>query len=322
MLQLLYAAEYYSKGKDNTKFLHRDIKPQNVMICKKNGRGCAVLIDFDLAHIPGSTHTTRLIEKCKKAGKKYFLGGTEGYIDPRAWGACEMDIGLDIYSMGRTFCFCLLNDEWRRKQEEAGYFLETENEKIKSRVKAFYENNPDECEEKITDKEWIELAYGVDMDRLKPHLGTENYKPLIKMIRKMVAPLHLRYKDFSVIIDEMEVFLKGLYGPEEFEEMFTSQLILEQEQSKNAHNKRIIRCTYPNGDGEFHESGKYNSVKLNNLGMVDIKLAKDLVVTLYNQNGELYYISYQNGTRKKLEHGEIIFHNGYSVQIEVKGERK
>lgn len=68
--------------------IHRDIKPQNVMI-DKDGR--IVLIDFNASR------------KVEIGGKDTVIMGTVGYASPEQLGVLQSDIRTDIYAAGVMF---------------------------------------------------------------------------------------------------------------------------------------------------------------------------------------------------------------------------
>lgn len=69
----------------NLNLVHRDVKPENVII-DKNGR--VVLIDFDVSR------------KISKAGKDTVVMGTIGYASPEQLGIAQSDARTDIYALG------------------------------------------------------------------------------------------------------------------------------------------------------------------------------------------------------------------------------
>lgn len=66
-------------------FVHRDVKPENVVICP-NGR--VVLIDFNAAH------------RVSALGQDTTVMGTVGYASPEQMGITQSDARTDIYAAG------------------------------------------------------------------------------------------------------------------------------------------------------------------------------------------------------------------------------
>jgi len=85
--QIAEALDYAWK---EAKLVHRDIKPDNIMMTKK---GAAKLADLGLARIAGDTDDSESDE----------VMGTPQYISPEHLTGAPMDVRSDIYSLGATF---------------------------------------------------------------------------------------------------------------------------------------------------------------------------------------------------------------------------
>ncbi|MBC8069652.1 MAG: serine/threonine protein kinase, partial [Deltaproteobacteria bacterium] len=69
--------------------IHRDVKPDNAMVCERSGRSCIKLLDFGIAS-PVSDATT------KRAS------GTPEYMAPEQIEGLPFDVRLDVYALGCT----------------------------------------------------------------------------------------------------------------------------------------------------------------------------------------------------------------------------
>jgi len=84
---------------EQEQIIHRDIKPDNILISDKKGKLEAFLIDFGIA-----TYTfdnSQLRHKC----------GTPGYIDTYVLKGGEFSCKSDVFSLGCVFYFLLTKGE-------------------------------------------------------------------------------------------------------------------------------------------------------------------------------------------------------------------
>lgn len=94
-IKLCTALEYLHSN--NPPIIHRDIKPQNIMLFDNGG---IKLFDFDIART----------QKKAQVADTGLARGTEGYISPEQRGAGQTGPSSDIYSLGVTMCRMLSNE--------------------------------------------------------------------------------------------------------------------------------------------------------------------------------------------------------------------
>lgn len=85
----------------SNRIIHKDIKPENVMI---NQKGVVKLIDFDAARLykPYQSEDTKML-------------GTHGYAAPEQYGLNQTDARTDIYALGKLMNVMLTGEPPERK---------------------------------------------------------------------------------------------------------------------------------------------------------------------------------------------------------------
>lgn len=76
--------------------IHRDIKPNNVLVSTQDGRAHAKVIDFGIAKATAS----RLTEKTLFTEHKQFIGTPQSMSPEQAEGMLDIDTRTDVYSLG------------------------------------------------------------------------------------------------------------------------------------------------------------------------------------------------------------------------------
>lgn len=244
MMQLLRGVRYYLEYIKDDSYVHRDLKPANIMISEKYDK--VVISDFDWAHIPKS-----------KATEGYAtIGGTRGYADPRALKENKTDVKMDIYGLGRIFCF------WMRGRD---YFTSDECE--------IYEKDGQE-----------ELAYSFYLDRIPFRFKEEQYVRFCAIVAKMVAEPKNRYGSISDIIEDMENFLKEYYGGvKEYEKRFHEPLLLSIPKDYDKQYEMDVSYCWAS------ERKRKNKL-MQNYSTTDVLVGKIPVMMLYCLENKLYYV--------------------------------
>lgn len=254
MLQLLYGVQYYMKYVSEDRYVHRDLKPENIMITYKDGK--VVIVDFDWSHIHGSSVTMHAGE-CGR-----YIGGTTGYADPRAFFTTKTDVQMDIYSLGRIFCFWLIGDHYFTSDERA------------------FEKYPVLGDENL---------YGLDMKRIPKQFHSEKYAFLVDVIiKKMVAPVKDRYADIDHVIADMELFLKNYYQDDQaVSKLLGNEHMLINDQKVDHKRDLMVRV-------QFEKAQTVQTYLIENYSVRDIKYENRLLMSIYNVNSKLNYMIYDS----------------------------
>jgi len=266
MLQFLYGMKYYTQFA-HQKYLHRDIKPQNIMITSD---GNVKIVDFDYAHVSGSDKTINSVG--------WNLPFSSGYSSPEIFVCNDLnkmpDLGTDVYAAGRVFFFWLNGVEYYSdNQTDIKYDPSTGNGIPSSALYCMNE----------------ELSYGIryNWDRLKSRYKSEKYEKLIELMDRMCSSPEsgMRYDSVDEIIDDMFEFLldyfEGSYKVLSDELRLEEMPILRSQISTNDRRFLMVACA--------SSDGKRVGKPLYEYSMRDIYLKDEKVVTIYNLNQQIHF---------------------------------
>lgn len=302
MLQLLRSTHYYlNYVTDGDPFVHRDLKPDNLMI-DKDGR--VKVVDFDWARIPNSTAT-----------QNSTICGTKGYADPDAYHTDHTREDMDIYSLGRIFCFMLRGGHYftpnergdATESEEKGGKKKTEENKNKYfLIKPVY---GDVTEDQA--KRNRELAYGFEEDRILPCYLEDEFKGLREIIQKMVTYPHNRYKKIKDVLKDFDsfvkAFLKNKYKENESEFRKEYRDITEDEMllrvSLDGKTATIRPVFSWEEDGKTYRGHDYTCEERQIVEIREDKVKKSAIMDVYYMDGKIKYILGDNIHKKTVDNG-------------------
>lgn len=281
MMQLLYGVQYYMKYVSGDRYVHRDLKPANIMITWKDGK--VVIVDFDWAHIHGSSATMR-------AGKRgYAIGGTAGYADPRAYSTSKTDVQMDIYALGRIFCFWLTGDHYFSMEE---------------RYPGVYQMLEEE------------ILYGLDYNRIPKRFHAEKYRFFTDVIiRKMVAPYEERYTDIDHVIADMTAFIKTFYADSSKAQAVLGNDHVLDSRTADAKDRHELMVRV-----QFEKEKIVQNYFMENYSVRELKWKDRLLMAIYNVNGRLHYMIY-NSQLKEAEDEDCFCLGDETIRIQQSGEK-
>lgn len=170
MMQLLMGMCAYSEIKQPDCIIHRDIKPNNIMIMNHQIK----YIDFDWAHIDHLMTINR---------GSLPLGGTNLYQHPMQMQEnCDSFIGMDIYALGMVFIYMLKHDHYLPPESLSPDYWKNTQLVYRLNLKYFPKN-------------WVET-----------HKKT--YMPLLMIISKMIEQPGKQYSSPLEVLTDFKSFLK------------------------------------------------------------------------------------------------------------------
>lgn len=235
--QLMSAMEAYMGTGGREPFVHRDLKPMNLLVRREDES--LVLCDFDWSHCADNGTGQR----------PEYISGTAGYMDPAAAYSRETDIQLDIYSLGQVMLYWLIGQDYYSHDEKIDY-LHKET-----------------------------LAHDLDIRRIPQQYRTEKYKPLLVIIRRLIARRGERYESMGQIIQDYDAFIKRCFQTGSKEAGAPLSLLKPRELS-------LASVAY---------ESPYGGYAIQNLcegQLIDIRWGRQVILSLYMSGGKIDFITY------------------------------
>ena len=198
-----------------------------------------VLCDFDWSHCADNGTGQR----------PEYISGTAGYMDPAAAYSRETDIQLDIYSLGQVMLYWLIGQDYYSHDEKIDY-LHKET-----------------------------LAHDLDIRRIPQQYRTEKYKPLLAIIRRLIARRGERYESMGQIIQDYDAFIKRYFQTGNKEAGDPLSLLKLRELS-------LASVAY---------ESPYGGYAIQNLcegQLIDIRWGRQVILSLYMSGGKIDFITY------------------------------
>ena len=178
-----------------------------------------------------------------------YISGTAGYMDPAAAYSRETDIQLDIYSLGQVMLYWLIGQDYYSHDEKIDY-LHKET-----------------------------LAHDLDIRRIPQQYRTEKYKPLLAIIRRLIARRGERYESMGQIIQDYDAFIKRYFQTGNKEAGDPLSLLKLRELS-------LASVAY---------ESPYGGYAIQNLcegQLIDIRWGRQVILSLYMSGGKIDFITY------------------------------
>lgn len=253
MMQLLYGINYYMNYVKDGSDKFLHRDLKPENLMIRNGN--IIIVDFDYAHVAGSNKTQRL--------KGWNMGGTAGYTDPIVVKKGISNVQSDIYSLGKILFFWLCGRDYFSKEECEGW-------------QYCYNSH---------------LGYGLDQSRLNKKYRGKTYEKFIHILRKTCLEPEKRYRTITEIMEDMEAFLLDYCGHSMKKMQSYLQKnkmpLLQQDSMRNFQSAPNVRYKI------FLPGETRRGKVLLNHAMRDIRIKNRLIMTIYNLDGEIYYIPYE-----------------------------
>ena len=286
ILQFLFGMRFYlnyaSPG-----YLHRDIKPDNIMIDRK---GNVKIIDYDVSHISGSMDTEK---------GNHISGFSRGYSSPNTVRQLPT-IRDEFYAAGRLL-FYWLNGKHYFTDKEMGW-IEEEHRWIRNRWEIPYIQDSD-------------IGYGTQQDRFRGRYQAKDYERLRSILNKMCSlPDVEGYVSIEEIIKDYIDFLERKYGSGYSKDLQFNELPLLCDEFQPVEHDGAPNVRFKVLQEGYSKTGK----KLFQYGMRDYEINNAIVITLYNIGNDIYFFPTEGIRRigEKTGKEDYMIHNGDTFETE------
>lgn len=196
-VQVCHAIQHaHQKG-----IIHGDIKPSNIMVCRKDGEAIPKVIDFGIARITEARLTRR-----RPGSRKEQLVGTPAYMSPEQLdlNGLDVDTRSDVYSLGVLLYELLMGDT----PFDANELMELTTAELRRVVQESLPSRPSE--------KYLRLAVEERMRRAKVRgstvsclLGALKQELDYVVLKALEKNRSLRYETANALAMDIERFLNG-----------------------------------------------------------------------------------------------------------------